>query len=954
MINVSNEFKETMETRTDFKGYANILLDNGTALHLDESQFTAANNYIVDGAGLTTLPLGVAVQKNIQIEIINDEGQYSGYDFVGATIALFVEYALSSTTERVLKGYYTVLSPATYGDTIIITAVDDMHFADITYTPTIDFPATAAQLLADVCFVAGIVKGNVSFSNDSFTIQAAPTGTCREIIGYISMLACGNARINNEGKLDILPYDFSGFDNGDYHTLKRFTYPKFEMSDVSVTGVKMNVKGETADQDKTIMVGSEGYVITVENPLVEGNENTLITWLLDTLSGVGIRPFSGDMVSNPLVEFMDLAKVVDRDGNEYNTIITDVNFQYLGYTTVKNTFPNAIRLATTYSSDALKVEQLARKWVAYERQSRQEAITKLNQDLANSSGLYQTDVEQSDGSTISYFHDKPTLEESKNVLKITSEAIGISNDGGETYHGGFTFDAETVMKFIETEGLEADWVKVGNKTITTVIDENVTNLQNQIDDNIESHYYDYAPSLSNIPASLWTTEEEKARHEGDLFFDKTTGYKYRFFNNSGQWEWVLIKDTDVTAALQRINEVDTELSVFEGEITARVNQTESTATSAQKTASEAKIAVGEITLSVTGPDGTVTSIKIDDGTINLTGEVLAQRIAVATLMAQDLIATGSFQVNNDKYMLLQDDNGFQLRTKEEYTFGDYTFPRVNLQSTASNLKMAVYNSSGLGNEFVLDPSGASIGNSNSSISGIGATSQTLYLNSAYELWLQVPKGAEAIKIGNNGKYLSELFAEKAPAGYGYGEALPIVQGSTDAEFIANIEQLCTEKANLSTFQAIIYPRGAAFDGNSFIAQIWHNTTSYIKINAHCAINATAFQRVCYLNTWADPEWVNPPMVVGVEYRTTERWSGSPVYCMTVDYGQLPASTYKAMTIATTVNKCLRYNLVNKYSSFMLTGHKDVRVDCSGTSLQITTYSDLSNYYAWCTLWYTKG
>ena len=113
MINVSNEFKETMETRTDFKGYANILLDNGTTLHLDESQFTAANNYIVDGAGLTTLPLGVAVQKNIQIEIINDEGQYSGYDFVGATIALFVEYALSSTTERILKGYYTVLSPAT-------------------------------------------------------------------------------------------------------------------------------------------------------------------------------------------------------------------------------------------------------------------------------------------------------------------------------------------------------------------------------------------------------------------------------------------------------------------------------------------------------------------------------------------------------------------------------------------------------------------------------------------------------------------------------------------------------------------------------------------------------------------------------------------------------------------------------------------------------------------------
>ena len=29
--------------------------------------------------------------------------------------------------------------------------------------------------------------------------------------------------------------------------------------------------------------------------------------------------------------------------------------------------------------------------------------------------------------------------------------------------------------------------------------------------------------------------------------------------------------------------------------------------------------------------------------------------------------------------------------------------------------------------------------------------------------------------------------------------------------------------------------------------------------------------------WTPPEWRNPPMVPGVEYRTTERWNGSPVY-----------------------------------------------------------------------------
>ena len=44
------------------------------------------------------------------------------------------------------------------------------------------------------------------------------------------------------------------------------------------------------------------------------------------------------------------------------------------------------------------------------------------------------------------------------------------------------------------------------------------------------------------------------------------------------------------------------------------------------------------------------------------------------------------------------------------------------------------------------------------------------------------------------------------------------------------------------------------------------------------------------------EWVNPPMQLGVEYRTTERWSGRPVYKKNVDFGTLPTGTTKAVSI----------------------------------------------------------
>lgn len=40
------------------------------------------------------------------------------------------------------------------------------------------------------------------------------------------------------------------------------------------------------------------------------------------------------------------------------------------------------------------------------------------------------------------------------------------------------------------------------------------------------------------------------------------------------------------------------------------------------------------------------------------------------------------------------------------------------------------------------------------------------------------------------------------------------------------------------------------------------------------------------------EWVNPPMVVGTEYRTTERYLGKPVYVKLVNFGALPNATTK--------------------------------------------------------------
>ena len=78
-------------------------------------------------------------------------------------------------------------------------------------------------------------------------------------------------------------------------------------------------------------------------------------------------------------------------------------------------------------------------------------------------------------------------------------------------------------------------------------------LQEQIDGSIESWFYDHVPTLQNTPASEWTTTDDKLRHLGDLFYNTTTGYGYRFANTGTQanpvFEWLRITDTDVVKAL---------------------------------------------------------------------------------------------------------------------------------------------------------------------------------------------------------------------------------------------------------------------------------------------------------------------------------------------------------------------------------------------------------------------
>ena len=311
-----------------------------------------------------------------------------------------------------------------------------------------------------------------------------------------------------------------------------------------------------------------------------------------------------DYISYPIAEFMDKIKVTDWRENSFYSVLTDVNFVFFGYTTLKNSAESPLRNQSNYTSSNQKAIIQGKQLVEQERNNRQNAVDKMQEALKNSNGMYSTQEVLLDGSTIYYLHDKPTMKESKNVIKLTAEVIGFSIDGGKTYPYGFTITGEMVARLLYTEGINADYINTGALTVkdksgniifyadmetgtvkisgdnvtiggktapeaisdavkesknyadgkvsdfAETVTKSVADLQNQIDGQIETFYYDYEPTLKNIPASDWTTEDDKKKHEGDLFYWKSKGYAYRFFKDGDTWKWQLVQDTDVTKALR--------------------------------------------------------------------------------------------------------------------------------------------------------------------------------------------------------------------------------------------------------------------------------------------------------------------------------------------------------------------------------------------------------------------
>lgn len=135
-----------------------------------------------------------------------------------------------------------------------------------------------------------------------------------------------------------------------------------------------------------------------------------------------------------------------------------------------------------------------------------------------------------------------TGEMNVNVMSIVAKQFSLTS--GETIDSIAEKKAGEAQKKAQEQA-----AKELKEFVDAVYDPKIVSLQAQIDGQIETWYFDYQPTLSNLPASDWKTEAERARHEGDLFYWKTKGYSYRFLKEGSTWKWQIITDSDITKAL---------------------------------------------------------------------------------------------------------------------------------------------------------------------------------------------------------------------------------------------------------------------------------------------------------------------------------------------------------------------------------------------------------------------
>lgn len=508
------EFEDSVSNDSSFDIGSAII----NVLNLSINNFDGEySDYDFEGAEVICY-VGLQIENEDTSELLDSAGEQI-LDSTGDTIIVHKNAVIEKTRICTVT---VIEQPEDETVTIDLTCEDNMRKFDRNYSDSkLKYPATRGQIVRDACQVCGVTLQTTSFDRDDYIVQNRPNDealTFRQVLQWVAQIGCQWMRCDEYGRLCIGWYSsineeeliindlgvlktqddsnislelssangilsanngtflendgilrlFATDEKGNESEIKTTYGFTPHHTDVVITGVKVTEYSESSsDNPQTYMVGTEGYVLGISgNKLIRvGDGQTIASIISEKCVGMRFRPFESECPTDVALEAGDSLIIVDRNGKIYTSLLTTTTLKPGSGQKIACNAKSAAKNSSTQYSQATQAFVTARNMVKQEKTEREKALEEFGKRIDSATGVYTTVEPQENGSKIFYLHDKPTLAESQAIWKMTSEAWGVSTDGGQTWNGGMTVDGDTIVRILTAVGLNADWINTGAITV---------------------------------------------------------------------------------------------------------------------------------------------------------------------------------------------------------------------------------------------------------------------------------------------------------------------------------------------------------------------------------------------------------------------------------------------------------------------------------------------------------
>ena len=516
---------------------------------LDTADQTITSDRICDG-GLSIdrtsisgskLELGSAIAATLSLTLYNTDKKYDDVNFEGVEMKVSVAVDEDSPT-WVPLGVFIVDTPPRHLSTISISAMDRMVLFDKDASGfDYDTNSTVAEVIQACAKAAGVPLADTNMKNlPNYNVQVSKpetqsTITYRTLLQYCAALTGTFAYMNETGKLAFRWYDTTaGFA---MTPANRYSSDIYEQ-DVTITGLTYTIKSQDSEGKETSTVnvyGSADYAFDfTDNLLIAGNaaRNQALTVVQSKIIPTTYRPYSAEILPAPWLFPGDAVTYlpVDKDDTAANrvfSVVTNMAYTLNGSTTIagqgETAQSNSYASTSGLTAAQAQILQRVTDRVTQERTNREQAILQLNEQIKGVKagkddlliaglGLYTTEETLSDGSTVYYYHDKQTLDDSSIIYTFQSGGFAYTtnwNGGNPTWTSGFDRNGNLIMNTISTYKLEADDIQAGSITA------------DKINTNYTTTIHDYADGKAN---SALTDAKKYADKQSSTAESNANGY----------------------------------------------------------------------------------------------------------------------------------------------------------------------------------------------------------------------------------------------------------------------------------------------------------------------------------------------------------------------------------------------------------------------------------------------